>query len=57
MKPSKGTGLVTLDSDKNAVFKIDNLKQKLETVQSDGTHTNIQYFDLSGLTLEEVQGA
>ena len=50
--PTKGTGLVTLDSDKNAVFKVDNTKQKIETVQSDGIHTNIQYFDLSGLILE-----
>lgn len=51
--PSKGTGLVTLDSDKNAVFKIDNTNQKLETIQTDGKHTNIQFFDLSGLTLAE----
>lgn len=54
--PSAGTGLVTLDSDKNAVFKLGDIKtQKLKTVQSDGNgHTNVQYFGLSGLTLEDT---
>lgn len=54
LNPSQGTGLVTLDSDKNAVFKIsDKAQQKIEVVQSDNNgHRNIQYFGLSGLTLE-----
>lgn len=51
---SAGSGLVTLDADKNAVFKItDKYNQKLMIVQTDSegtTHT--QYFDLSGLKLE-----
>lgn len=53
LNPTQGTGLVTLDSDKNAVFKItDKDVQKLQTVQQDGLgHKNVQYFDLSGLTL------
>ena len=56
LNPSMGTGLVGLDNDKNAVFKIaDKNAQKVETVQTDAYgHKNIQYFDLSGLTLEEV---
>lgn len=48
--------LVTLDSDKNAVFKItDKDNQKLKVVQADNAgHKNIQYFGLSGLTLEDT---
>jgi len=50
---SAGAGLVTLDADKNGVFKItDKYNQKLMIVQTDAegtTHT--QYFDLSELTL------
>ena len=54
--PSAGTGLVTLDSDKNAVFKLGDIKtQKLKTVQSDANgHKNVQYFGLSSLTLEDT---
>lgn len=57
LNPTEGTGLVTLDSDKNAVFKIANKDvQKVEVIQSDNNgHRNIQYFGLSGLTL--VAGA
>jgi len=44
--------MVTLDSDCNGVFKItDKDTQVLKVVQSDGTHTLTQTFDLSGLTL------
>jgi len=45
--------LQTLDSDKNAVFKITDIKsQKVKVVQTDTAgHKNIQYVDLSGLTL------
>ena len=54
LNPSQGTGLQTLDSDKNAVFKItDKNAQKVEVIQSDNAgHKNIQYFGLSGLVLE-----
>lgn len=53
---ASGMGLVTLDSDKNAVFKItDKNNQKLKVVQEDSAgHKNIQYFGLSGLTLEDT---
>lgn len=46
---------VTLDSDKNAVFKItDKDSQKLKVVQADNAgHKNVQLFGLSGLTLAE----
>ena len=44
--------LVTLDSDKDAVFKISDKTQKVKTVQADNAgHKNVQYFDLTGLTL------
>lgn len=52
---ASGMDLVTLDSDKDAVFKItDKNNQKLKVVQADSAgHKNIQYFGLSGLTLGE----
>lgn len=52
---ASGMDLVTLDEDKNAVFKItDKSSQKLKVVQSDAQgHKNIQLFGLSGLTLAE----
>ena len=54
LNPTQGTGLVTLDSDKDVVFKITNKDvQKVEVIQSDNKgHRNIQYFGLSGLTLK-----
>ena len=52
LDPSEGSGLVTLDNDCNGVFKITNKDtQKLKVVQTDGTWTKTQVFDLSGLTL------
>lgn len=47
---------VTLDSDKNAVFKItDKDNQKLKVVQADNAgHKNIQLFGLKGLNLEST---
>ena len=51
--PTQGSGLVELDSDKDAVIKVKSTTQKIKTVQSDAQgHKNIQYFDLSGITLE-----
>ena len=58
LHPSEGAGLIECidDTDRNGVFKItDKDMQKVEIIQSDGTHRNIQFFDLSGLTLEEVE--
>lgn len=44
--------MITLDSDKDVVFKITNKdRQKVRVVQSKGGHTNVQYFGLKGLTL------
>lgn len=53
---ASGMGLVSLDSDTDAVFKItDKKNQKLKVVQSDNNgHTNVQWFGLNGLTLEET---
>lgn len=52
---ASGMDLQTLDSDKDAVFKITDIKsQKVKTVQADNAgHKNVQLFDLSGLTLVE----
>ena len=54
--PSAGTGMQTLDSDTNAVFKIsDKNSQRLKVVQSDAAgHKNVQVFSLAGLTLEST---
>lgn len=56
---ASGMELQTLDSDKDAVFKItDKANQKVKVVQSDNAgHKNVQFFGLSGLTLEESTGA
>lgn len=56
---ASGMDLVTLDSDKDAVFKVSDIRnQKLKTVQTDAQgHRNIQVFDLSGLTLEAIPEA
>jgi hypothetical protein len=53
---STGMDLQTLDSDKDAVFKItDKDNQKVKIVQADNAgHKNIQYIGLSGLTLEST---
>lgn len=52
--PSQSAGMQTLDSDKDAVFKItDKNNQKVRIEQADNAgHKNIQYLGLSGLTLE-----
>ena len=53
---ASGMDLQTLDSDKDAVFKItDKDNQRLKVVQADNAgHKNVQYFGLSGLTLEST---
>ena len=58
--PSQGSGLVESidDSDRNGVFKVtDKTSQDIVIIQRDGKNTYTQTLDLSGLTLEEVQGA
>lgn len=54
LEPSEGTGLVEIidDPDKNLVAKITSTSQKFVVVQSDGTNTRKQSFNLSSLTLE-----
>lgn len=53
---ASGMALQTLDSDKDAVFKItDKANQKVKVVQTDSAgHKNVQLFGLSGLTLEST---
>lgn len=58
LEPSAGTGLVEMidDPDKSIVMKVaDKDNQKFKVVSSDGTNTDVQTFDLSGLNL--IQGA
>ena len=57
LEPSEGSGMVEClsDTDHNGVFKItDKNAQKVKFIQTDGTHSNVQYFDLSGLTLQDA---
>lgn len=54
MQPSAGSGLVEIitDPDKNGVFKVSNkFNQKFVIVQTDGTNTRTQTYDLSQLNL------
>jgi len=52
---ASGMAPVTLDSDKDVVFKItDKNSQKVQVIQADAAgHKNVQLFGLSGLTLAE----
>lgn len=51
-----GTGLVEIhgDLDMNGIAKLDDVTvQKFKVIQTDNAgHKNVQYYDLSGLTLE-----
>ncbi len=56
IEPTQGTGLVTLDNDKNAVFKVKDTSQMIKTVQTDALgRKNVQYFGLKGLTLAPAE--
>jgi hypothetical protein len=55
LDPSAGTGMVECfdDADRNGIFKITNKNiQKFKIVVSDGEHSRVQTYDLSGLTLQ-----
>lgn len=54
MDPSVSTGLVEIinDPDKNGAFKVTSKTQKFKIVQSDGTHTESNTYDLGRLILE-----
>jgi len=56
LEPSEGSGLVDIhgDPDMNGIAKITDPKtQKFKVIQTDAAgHKNVQYYDLSGLTLE-----
>ena len=58
LDPTKGSGLVELDEDMNAVFKVDTKDgaayQKLKVVQEGANRRTTQTFDLSGLTLDDT---
>lgn len=54
MAPTEGSGLVTLDSDQNGVFKVTNKDvQRLVVFQEKaGKGRLMEFYDLSGLTLD-----
>ena len=54
LEPSAGTGMVECfsDSDRDGVFKVTNKNvQKFKIVVSNGEHSTVQTYDLSGLTV------
>lgn len=57
MDPSQGSGLVEIidDPDKNGAFKVtDKDTQVFKVIQTDGTSTKTQIFNLSDLVLESA---
>lgn len=54
LAPSAGSGLVALDEDNLAMFKLTDIaNQKLKVVSSRTGEEKTWFFDLSGLTLSE----
>lgn len=55
LSPTEGSGLITLDSDQDGVFKVTNKDvQKLVVFQEkEGVGRLYETYDLSGLTLQE----
>lgn len=51
LNPSVSSGLVTLDPDKNGVFKVTEKTQQLMVVQEKDGNRKIQLFDLIDLVL------
>ena len=53
LTPTEGSGLVTLDSDQLAVFKVTNkdVQRVMVKQEKEGVGKLTEYFDLSGLTL------
>lgn len=52
LDPSEGSGLVALDLDRNGAFKVTNKDTQRFAVQvTDGTKTQTDYYNLSGLTV------
>jgi len=50
---ASGMGLVALDEDMNAVFKVANTSQVIKVVTTLNGISKTQTFDLTGLTLED----
>ena len=55
ISPTEGSGLVTLDSDQNAVMKVTNKDaQKIVVLQEKtGKGRLMEFYDISGMTLSE----
>lgn len=57
LSPTEGSGLITLDSDKDAVMHITDPSQKIMAVQTDANgHKRAQFWDLSAITYEPKEG-
>ena len=55
LEPSVSSGLVELDEDRNAVCQVtDKDTQKFVVETTDGVNTHKEYYDLSGLTLQDA---
>ena len=57
LSPTEGAGLVTLDSDQDAVFKVTSPEQKIMAVQTDANgHKKAQYWSLKDITYAPKEG-
>ena len=57
LAPTEGMGLVTLDSDQDAVFKVSSPDQKIMAVQTDANgHKKAQFWSLKNITYAPKEG-
>ena len=57
LSPTEGAGLVTLDSDQDAVFHITSPSQKIMAIQTDANgHKKAQYWSLADITYAPKEG-
>lgn len=57
LTPTQGAGLITLDSDQDAVMHITSPDQRIMSVQTDSNgHKKAQYWSLKDITYEPKEG-
>jgi hypothetical protein len=57
LAPTQGAGLVTLDSDQDAVFHITDPSQMITAIQTDANgHKRQQFWSLADITYEPKEG-
>lgn len=55
--PTEGAGLVTLDSDQDAVFKVTDKTQRITAIQTDANgHKKQQFWSLADITYAPKEG-